>query len=207
MVKYFQVRHFKKLHKRVDREHNNFMENLKILLDLIEEHENNQFDKIVNALGFTMLNTHDIRLLNREFFLTSSPILKNLFGRHLCLAIIEFLEPINSLLGKDLRIQLEQSGFDEFITEVKNINKKFSVLKKQYNKVLRDIRNDAAGHKTIKTSALLKHYTELPIDNKTLVKLAISVTMTGNDFMKVATKILSKISELSENTINDKRLP
>ena len=65
------------------------------------------------------------------------------------MTIIEYLEDINELIGKEMIQEIQQNNWDpKLIDELKVICKSYSELRKKYASDFKEIRNNAAAHKT-----------------------------------------------------------
>src|SRR5690606_15655942 len=118
---------------------------------------------------------------------------KNLFGRLLSMSLIEFLDDINYLLGKDLRNELINNNLKEYITQLSEINKAFSSIKKNYNSELRKIRNNASAHKTKKAKDLIDFTSKIEFEN--IHTISVNVSETNIQLTKLTTDIIYKINE------------
>jgi len=110
--------------------------------------QSKKFNEYFNTALYCSITLRDISILYMDYITTKNKSKQNLYSRLLSMTIIEFLEDINFLLGKNLKQEFESNELKEFIPELNNINKKFALLKKENNKELRIIRNNASAHKT-----------------------------------------------------------
>jgi hypothetical protein len=85
------------------------------------------------------------------------------------MTIIEFLDDINRMLGKDLREELIRNHLDEFIDNIKSLNKEYARIKVTYDNIFRLIRNNASAHKNKDAIQLLHAYQQLPSEELSLV--------------------------------------
>ena len=153
-----------------------------------------KYDEFYNVCLYASIVTRDISILWNDYSLTNNDTKKNLYGRLLSMTIIEFLDDINGLLGKNLRIELKSNNMSEFIKELNEINKEFSKVKKQNNKELRLIRNNSAAHKS-KNSKDLINFTDL-VHFENLHKISVEISGTSIKLNKLTTKIIYKITEI-----------
>ena len=119
------------------------------------------------------------------------------------MTIIEYLDDINSLLGKNLRCELIANDMEEFVDVLNKINKSFSELKVQYNSELRKIRNNAAAHKTKKAKDLID-FTD-KFQYKQLHNVAVFVSEINIILYKLTTEIIVKISGQVKQELQQKK--
>ncbi len=108
----------------------------------------NNFNNYFNVCLYASLVNRDVFILWVKYTEETDPVTKGLFGRMLMMTIIEFLEDINGMLGKELSQELKRNSMSDLVGELNKINKKFSSIKKENNSTLRKIRNNASAHKT-----------------------------------------------------------
>ncbi|WP_054851802.1 hypothetical protein [Olleya sp. ITB9] len=167
--------------------------NRKIWNDLQKSGINN-YDEFYNVCLYSSIVYNDISILFDNYQTSESPTQKNLFGRLLCMTIIEFLDDINELIGKNLRQELESNNMSEFIDELKIIGKEFSSLKKENNTELRKIRNNSAAHKTKMAKDLINFTKENPFKN--LNEINTKISLINDKLTKLNTTIILKITEV-----------
>ncbi|MBC8756278.1 hypothetical protein H2O64_16510 [Kordia sp. YSTF-M3] len=166
----------------------------------------NNYDEFYNVCLYSSIVYNDISILFDNYQTSNSETQVNLFGRLLCMTIIEFLDDINPLIGNSLRKELESNDMPEFIDELKEIGREFALLKRENNIELRMIRNNSAAHKTKKAKDLIDFTKETPFKN--LDELATKISVTNNKLTNLTTKIIVKITEiisLKFENINNKK--
>lgn len=165
---------------------------LRIWNDLQKSGRNN-YDEFYNACLYSSIVTRDISFLWNDYSQTTNETQKNLYGRLLSMTIIEFLDDINGLLGKNLREELESNNMSEFILELKNINKEFATVKKQNNAELRRIRNNSAAHKSKIAKDLINYTEQVHFEN--IHKISVEISKTNIKLNELTTKIIYRINE------------
>ncbi|MEM9687035.1 MAG: hypothetical protein AAF934_08960, partial [Bacteroidota bacterium] len=70
----------------------------------------NDYDEFYNVCLYSSIVYNDITILFDNYQTVESKTQKNLFGRLLCMTIIEFLDDINELIGKNLRQELKSNN-------------------------------------------------------------------------------------------------
>ncbi|MBA6155728.1 hypothetical protein H3Z83_04210 [Tenacibaculum sp. S7007] len=159
----------------------------------LQKNKINKYDEFYNVCLYSSIVTRDISMLWNDYSLTDNETKKNLYGRLLSMTIIEFLDDINGLLGRNLRIELESNNMSEFISELNDVNKKFSTVKKQNNKELRLIRNNSAAHKSKKAKDLINFTENIHFEN--LHKISVEVSEANIQLNKLTTEVIYKINE------------
>lgn len=158
------------------------------------------YDEFYNVVIYSSVVYNDMSILIDSYLNSNSKTQKNLFGRLLCMTIIEFLDDINALIGKSLRKELEINNMIEFIDELKVINKEFASIKKENNSQLRMIRNNSAAHKTKKAKDLIDFTKGIPFKN--LEDLAVKVSNTNSKLTELSTKIILRITDVLKSKFN-----
>lgn len=161
------------------------------LWKLFQLNGKNKYDQFVNVCIFTSISCRDILLLTNRYLYTDIEVEKNLYGRLLCMTIIEFLHDINGLLGNRLRKELISNGYNQFVDELNRINKSFDRIKKSHHKALGEIRNNAAAHKTKNAKDLIYFTEKLNIED--IAAISRKIQLLNIDFNQLSTKIIRQI--------------
>jgi len=155
-----------------------------------------KYDKFYNVCLYSSSVNQDISILWNNYTLTESKSEKNLYGRLLSMTIIEFLDDINGLLGKNLRIELISNDMEEFVVVLNKINKSYSNLKTQNNSELRKIRNNAAAHKTKIAKDLIDFADKIHYEK--LDKIAALTSEINIILNQLSTEVIKKITKQVE---------
>ena len=169
------------------------------LWQLYQKNGKSKYDQFMNACIYSSIVGRDIQFLTKNYILAKNKNEKNLFGRLLSMTIIEFLEDINKLLGNKLRKELMKNEMSEYVDELNTINKEFSKVKKENNKPLRRIRNNAAAHKTLDSKALLDFTSKLEIND--LTEISNSVSRSNKKFVELSTIIINRFKDESQREL------
>ena len=170
------------------------------LWDNLSKMGNSKYDKLLNVCLYSSLTNRDIYYLAENYYFQKNLTRKNFFGRLLCMSIIEFLDDMNNLLGKNFLTELENNDMEVFINPIKQLNKAYSDLKKNYNKDLREIRNNAAAHKNKDAKYLVKFYTLLPVNN--LTEIGYNIGKLEFHFQFITNLVVTELSfQLREDKI------
>ncbi len=171
-------------------------ETIQLLLDIRAAHherKDHRFDKTFKLFIFSDIVRKDIATLAKYMHLDNSIRDRNLFGRLMSMTIIEFLEDMNMLIGEIIRAEWKDSVLEDFIPEIKAINKKYASLKKDNNKQLREIRNNASAHKTKDLDDLLFYTSEANYDG--LIFIVHELINYHAIMQKLSTKVITKLTE------------
>ena len=173
----------------------------KTTFELLKKREIRLFDGLYHLCIYSAIAQADLTLLTEKYNLSKRDYERLLFGRLIALFIIEFIDDINSLIGRDLLRELDKMNyFSSFIPPFKDINKQFSILKKNNDKMLRRIRNNSTAHKS-KDSFLL-HENVYGIDAQSILLLSVDVLNLSNRITIESEKIVRRIISLCEETIS-----
>jgi hypothetical protein len=195
MIKYIKDRFllfkFKKQDKDTDEEIALLME----LWELLKKKEITKYDKLLNSCLYFSLINRDIYYLCEYFYFEKNKNRKNLFGRILSMTIIEFLEDINFLLGKELADELKKYKLDELLKDIRMLNKYYSQLKRTFNNEFRLLRNEASAHHSRDANILYKLHRNLGIEN--LTAIGYEIGKLGNRFVNISNNILEQVFDVN----------
>lgn len=179
------------------------IENIKSLMLQNEKYKTDFFNSLYNVSIYTSIFDMDTFILSERYVLAKRDYEKKLFSRTLALTIIEFLDDINPLLGRDLSNQLAQAKLNSYIQPLRNISKKFAKYKTDNEKYLRVIRNKTIAHKS--TNALELHKFISEIDDDKIYQLVIDLKDITNEFTKLTTKIIYSIIDFMKKDIKNRQ--
>lgn len=158
-------------------------------------------DSFLNLCLFSDITSIDIVILLERIRLSKRVQEKKLFARMMSVVIVDYLDNVNTLIGRDCLAELRNNNMTDFIEELKAINKRFSILKRENEQVLRIIRNNTIAHKSKNALMLNEYINELNVEDiydfgfelnnhlKELVDLSTKVIYYIVDNMKVGIKI------------------
>ncbi len=204
----------KKTLKRNDLARESDIESVHNLWLNLQKRKIHKYDEFYNVCLYSSIVSRDISILWNKYSLSENDAEKNLFGRLLSMSLIEFLDDINGLLGRNLRLELERNSMEKFVEELNLINKEFARVKKQHNTELREIRNNCSAHKTKKAKDLIdftknNHFEnlhEISADtskiNIKLTELTTKIIYGINDEQKIKlAELQSKVNDMKKNAI------
>jgi hypothetical protein len=160
-------------------------------------------DNLYNALLHASITQADLAILTEKYALHKRSYEKSLFARFIAMTVIEFIEDINTLIGKELLKELTENGFHEFLPVFKKINEEFSNIKKVNGKMLKEIRNNALAHKSKNGLKLIEHVYKIDTDkvNKLgsdILNISNRITVESNKVIIKQIKILELMFEIIE---------
>lgn len=171
------------------------------ILANFKKHKYSKHDSFFNICIFSDIIFIDLTILLEKVRLASREQEKKLYARVIALTIVDFLDNISVLIGRDCLLELKNNNMTEFLDEFKSIHKKFSIFKKDNEKTLRDISNNAIAHKSkdsLKLNSFINNINvdevynfglELKIHSKEFIDLSTKIIYYIDDYMKVGRKI------------------
>lgn len=202
---------FKKSQKKeLDQARNKLTESVDDSLKLAEEgvrtmedvfkkyrHFNNKsFDSFFHVCIFSSIVQSDLILLLEKFRLAKRKYEQLLIGRVIALTIIEYIDDINVLIGRDLLKELTTNKHEEFIPPFKEISKKYAVLKRDNEALLRSIRNNAIAHKSKDSVKLIKAIYDF--DAEPVYLLGMEVNSLATKLNDLTTLVFYKLIDVEK---------
>lgn len=83
---------------------------------------------------------------------------------------------------------MKSNNLLEFIEEFKYIHKKFSLFKKENEKILREIRNNTIAHKCKDALKLNQHINDIDVEK--LYNFGLELKIYSTEFTNLSTKII-----------------
>lgn len=174
----------------------NVEHDISIFRDLLEQSRNHGLKKhthFFNLNVYTSLAHSDIVLLAERIRLTERRFEKLLYSRLLAMIMIEFLDDINRLIGKEFVKELEKNGFNDTIQIFKDIAKQYSKIKNDNESLLRTLRNSTAAHK--ENDALKLVNMVYNIDSSSILNIGIDIINVTTQLIRQTTVVVEKILE------------
>lgn len=122
---------------------------LAALRRIAEKEGNRHLAKLANALQYSFSIERDLCMLMTDVMTERNKWRRNLHARHLAILIVEFLDKIDTVLGKEFQshINAVAARHPELITKYRDIRRNLARIGEQHRKQLRRIRNTAAAHR------------------------------------------------------------
>jgi hypothetical protein len=148
---------------------------------------------IININQFVMLFNYDLSVLGHDLVVTEDGWRRKLYARLLSLTIVEFLEDVGELLGKDFRTKVLAIGDrSASIARLNSILKQLSQLRGKHEKDLRSIRNVVIGHKDKDAKRQIEVISSLDIAG--LQSLAVDMTKWVTSYSLFLTDLINAMA-------------
>lgn len=159
----------------------------KILVDF-KKHKYSKHDSFFNLCIFSDIVNIDLTILLEKVRLADRGQEKKLYVRVIALTIVDYLDNISVLIGRDCLAELKNNNMTEFLDEFKSIHKKFSVFKKDNERVLRDIRNNTIAHKSKDGLKLNTYINNIIVED--IYNFGLELKIYTKEFVDLSTKII-----------------
>lgn len=158
---------------------------------------NFKFKQLSNLTLYSSLINNDLQIILGKIRISHDKYERSFYARMLSMTIIEYLYDINHLFAYELVNELKENNMENFIDEIKSINRDYSNFKKNNENILKEIRNNASAHK-IKDSIVLYYFIEnLNVQN--IYDIGFQLGTIMNNQLNVTTKIANEIIFRLEN--------
>lgn len=156
------------------------------------------YQSLIRVYLYLCVVVRDIYYLAELYHFEKDSNRKNFYARLICMSTYELIDDVNNLLGKDLISELEKSNLQIFISDIKELNKHFSSIRKEYGNTLRIIRNEASAHKNKDPLIILEAHNQ--VEKINITNLCFKISITHAYFMDVIfIKIIKRIYEQNED--------
>jgi hypothetical protein len=177
-------------------------ENLISASTLIELAEAKNFKKlktIANASLFLSIFNYDLSVICYELTILNEGWRKSFHARVAALLVVEFMEDVGDLTGKDFRAAIVPLLTAEENQKFHQILQILNVLKKKHEKDFRRLRNVAIGHRDRNASLQLQIIRETKADliSSTVYEVIDWVTLITRFFTGLFDKLIMKASQNS----------
>jgi len=159
----------------------------KLLTDF-KKHKYSKHDSFFNLCIFSDIIIIDLTILLEKVRLANREQEKKLYARVIALTIVDYLDNISVLIGRDCLTELKNNNMTEFLDEFKSIYKKFSIFKKDNERVLRDIRNNTIAHKSRDALKLNTYINNLNVED--IYNYGLELKIFSKEFIDLSTKII-----------------
>lgn len=148
---------------------------------------------IWNVAFFLNMAAHDISVLAFQLASEHEPWTRKIAARHLALAAYETVEDMTQLLGKSIRVPLQELHLlDVFEPSLREIRKPLDDYWRTYGRVLKDIRVGSAAHRNHDSVALFELIDK--IDVQYIMKLGLQLGDVQNRLGPHLQQILNRIA-------------
>lgn len=161
-----------------------------ILIDF-KKYNYSKHDSFLNLCIFSDIVNIDLTILLEKIRLAERLQEKKLYARVIAVVVIDYLDNISVLIGSNCLKELKSNNMLEFIEEFKYIHKKFSLFKKENEKILREIRNNTIAHKCKDALKLNQHINDIDVEK--LYNFGLELKIYSTEFTNLSTKIIHYI--------------
>ena len=158
------------------------------ILSDFKKYKYSKHDAFLNLCIFSDIVNIDLTILLEKLRIAERPQEKKLFARVIAVTIVDYIDNINVLIGRDCLKELKTSKMTEFENEFKSIHKKFSLFKKDHQKLLREIRNKTIAHKSKDALELNQQINRIDVEK--VYQLGLDIKSYSKEFVDLSTKII-----------------
>jgi hypothetical protein len=164
----------------------------KLLIDF-KKHKYSKHDSFLNLCIFSEVVDIDLTILLEKIRIVKRIHERKLYARVLAVVIVDYIESINVLIGRDCLKELKSNKMFEFIDVFKSMNKKYSTFRKLNDKLLREIRNNTLAHKSKDALKLIEHIKTIDVEK--IYQFGLELKIYSKEFVDLSTKIIYYISD------------
>ncbi len=135
----------------------------------------------------------DLSITTINYKKATTEMEKKFYSRISSTIVYEYLSDVNYLLGNKLTKELVKNNFSKLAENSKQLNKEFSLFKKENLSTFKFIRNELGAHKSKKTEFLITNLFE--VDDEKIMDLTADLIIINNKLFKLITNIYKAISE------------
>jgi len=165
---------------------------VKVMTDF-RKHKYLKHDSFFNLNLFSDIVNIDLTIILERIELSERVQDKRLYARIISVIIVDYLDNINVLLGKDCIQELRSNSMSEFVEDFKQIHRKVSIFRKSHERRLRDIRNGTIAHRSKNALELLHHIENIDLDY--IVKVGLEFKIYSKEFSDLSTRVVNFIAD------------
>jgi hypothetical protein len=169
------------------------IDDLSEILTDFKKQKYHKHDSFFNLCIFSDIISIDLIILLEKIRLSNREQEKKLYARVVALTIVDYLDNISVLIGRDCLSELKNNNMTEFLDEFKSLHKKFSTFKKDNDRILRDIRNNTIAHKSRDALKLNNHIKTLEVEK--IYSFGIELKGYSKEFIDLSTKVIYYIAD------------
>jgi hypothetical protein len=161
------------------------------MLNDFKKYNYHKHDNFLNLCIFSDIVSIDLTILLEKTRIATREQEKKLYVRVIAITIVDYLDNISVLIGRDCLSELKGNNMSEFLDEFKKIHKSFSNFKTTNERVLRDIRNTTIAHKAKDALKLNENINKLNVED--IYNLGLELKIQSKDFIDLSTKVINYI--------------
>jgi hypothetical protein len=160
----------------------------------IEESGRKDFELLCNLNQYTLLCVYDLSTLMHDVVLSIGRDRHKTYARMLAVVLLESVEGITHLLGKDFHEALRKApNTSQFETQAKVVSKNLNAFKKSNSKILRTIRNIAAAHRDLQADVQWDLIEQL--DALQIARAAVKFLGHLNELITLLTMLINELNQ------------
>ncbi len=172
----------------------NLVRAYKIYPKVFEKEEYKWLHKFLDKALFTVLNHLDLAIglkYVQVSLAVGNKLEANYFSRVLVLTSHEILNDLNKMLGKDIRLEIQERIGIEGLKEIDELTKEMNCLRKKHLEKLKRLRNKVIGHKYEYAYQQAEMITD--IDIKDIYHVGKDIFNVQMKFIQIYKKMLERI--------------
>ncbi len=167
----------------------NSISEIAITIRDFKKHNYRKHDAILNLCLFSDIAGIDLTLILEKYRLADRILERKLYARLLSIFIIDYLDNVSVLIGRDCLKELRENiHMKKFEEEFRPVHKKFSAFKTENEKLLREIRNTTIAHRSKEALKLYDSINNLNLEN--IYQLGLELQIQITELTNVSNKVL-----------------
>lgn len=163
------------------------------MLKGLQAKKSNRYIALAELSMHSKIVQSDLSILILNYKKATTEMEKKFYSRISSTIVFEYLSDVNFLLGNKLTRELTRNDFTELAQTAKELNKEFSLFKKENLSNFKFIRNELGAHKSKNTEFLITSL--FNVDDEKIMDLTTNVVLINNKLFKLMTSIYRSISE------------
>jgi hypothetical protein len=163
------------------------------MLKGLQAKKSNRYIALAELSMHSKIVQSDLSILILNYKKSTTEMEKKFYSRISSTIVFEYLSDVNFLLGNKLTKELTRNVFTELAQTAKELNKEFSLFKKENLSNFKFIRSELGAHKSKNTEFLITSL--FNVDDEKIMDLTTDVVLINNKLFKLMTSIYKSISE------------
>ena len=163
------------------------------MLKGLQAKKSNRYIALAELSMHSKIVQSDLSILILNYKKSTTEMEKKFYSRISSTIVFEYLSDVNFLLGNKLTKELIRIEFTELAQNAKELNKEFSLFKKENLPTFKFIRNELGAHKSKNTEFLITSL--FYVDDEKIMDLSADLVLINNKLFRLMTKIYKSISE------------
>ncbi|HDZ07209.1 hypothetical protein LCGC14_0559800 [marine sediment metagenome] len=163
------------------------------MLKGLQAKKSNRYIALAELSMHSKIVQSDLSILILNYKKSTTEMEKKFYSRISSTIVFEYLSDVNFLLGNKLTKELIRIEFTQLAQNAKELNKEFSLFKKENLPTFKFIRNELGAHKSKNTEFLITSLFD--VDDEKIMDLSADLVLINNKLFRLMTKIYKSISE------------